>query len=305
MVNAKKILITGKNSYIGASTREWLISSRQHYVVDEISVKGDDWRTRDFSSYDVVFHVAGIAHSDTKVATEDIKALYYRVNTDLAIEVAKKAKLDGVCQFIFMSSMIVYGNSVPFGMMKRITKDTLPSPDNFYGDSKWKAEIGLVALRSDNFQIAIIRPPMVYGKGSKGNYPRLARLAKKLPLFPDVENERSIIYIDNLCEFIRLVIENGDDGVFFPQNDEYVKTSELVMEIAAVHGRKVHLTGAFNPFLNILTRRGGLVRKVFGSLSYDMALSEYQVDYRVRSFKESIELAEGVVLDQNKKSFAT
>ena len=120
----------------------------------------------------------------------------------------------------------------------------------------------------------------------------MAKLAKKLPLFPDVENERSMIYIDNLCEFIRLVIKNGDDGVFFPQNEEYVKTSELVMEIAAVHGKKVHLTGAFNPFLRILARRGGLISKVFGSLSYDMELSDYQDDYRVRSFKESIELTE-------------
>ena len=292
MINAKKILITGKNSYIGTTVREWLMSSKKDYVVDEICLKGDDWCSRNFSNYDVVFHVAGIAHSDMEESTEETKELYYKVNTDLAIEVAKKAKLEGICQFVFMSSIIVYGNSVPFGMKKRITRDTIPAPDNFYGDSKWKAEIGITALKSDNFHITIIRPPMVYGKGSKGNYPRLARVAKKVPLFPDVDNERSILYIDNLCEFIRLVIEDGAEGVFFPQNGEYVKTGELVMEIAAVHGKKVRLTKAFNPFLKILAKRGGLISKVFGSLSYDIKLSDYQNDYRVRNFKESIVLTE-------------
>jgi len=292
MIRAKKILITGKNSYIGVSVKEWLMSSKQHYVVDEVCLRDNDWRNRDFSNYDALFHVAGIAHSDMGEANEEAKELYYKVNTDLAIEVAKKAKLEGIRQFIFMSSMIVYGNSVPFGIVKRITNDTTPSPDNFYGDSKLQAEIGLCALRSNNFQVAIIRPPMVYGKGSKGNYPRLAKVAKQLPLFPNVDNERSVLYIDNLCEFIRLVIENGDDGVFFPQNSEYIKTSDLIAEIATVHGKKVRLTRVLNPLLKILANRGGLVGKVLGNLSYDMALSDYQDDYRIRSFKESIELTE-------------
>jgi len=297
MINIKKILITGENSYIGVSTKNWLMNKQnkeQQYKLNEVCIKGNNWRDMNFSDYDAVFHVAGIAHSETGVSTEENKARYYQVNTDLTIEVAKKAKHDGVSQFVFMSSMIVFGNSAPFGIRKRITKDTVPSPDNFYGDSKWQAELGLTTLKSDNFKIAIIRPPMVYGKGSKGNYPRLAKLAKILPLFPDVDNERSMLHIDNLCEFIRLVIENGDGGVFFPQNEKYVKTSELVVEIAAVHGKKVRLTRAFAPLLKILAKRGRgrLLNKVFGSLSYDMALSEYKDDYRVRNFKESIELTE-------------
>lgn len=294
MTSTKKILITGKKSYIGASVKEWLMRFKQHYIVDKICVKGDSWRDEDFSSYDTIFHVAGIAHSDAGETTEETKSLYYKINTDLAIEVAKKAKLEGVRQFIFMSSMIVYGKSLPFGRVKRITKDTVPSPDNIYGDSKLQAEVGLDSLRSSCFQIAIIRPPMVYGKGSKGNYPRLAKVAKKLPLFPAVDNERSILHIDNLCEFIRLVIDNGADGVFFPQNEEYVTTSELVAEIAAVHGKRIRMTRVFTPFLKLFSNRGSLVSKVFGSLSYDMELSEYCGDYRVRNFKESIELTEGV-----------
>ena len=292
MDGAKKIIITGKNSYIGVSVKDWLMKNEQHYVVDEVCVKGNDWRDVNFSSYDAVFHVAGIAHSAAQKPTEETKILYYKVNTDLVIKVAQKAKLEGVRQFIFMSSMLVYGERVPAGTRSKITKETLPHPDNLYGDSKWQAESGLAALKSHDFQIAIIRPPMVYGKGSKGNYPRLAKLAKKLPLFPDVDNERSMLHIDNLCEFVRLVIENVDDGIFHPQNAQYVRTSDLVVAIAAVHGKKLRLISFFNPFLKILAKRSGLVNKVFGNLSYDMTLSEYKEDYRVRDFKESVELTE-------------
>ena len=285
----KKVLITGKDSYIGTSVKNWLMSSgKQHYVVDEVCVKCKDWRNRDFSGYDAVFHVAGIAHSDTRNANEETKALYYKVNTDLTVEVAKKAKFDGAYQFIFMSSMIVYGDSAPLGKMKMVTEDTLPMPSNFYGDSKWQAEIGLAALKSSSFKVAIIRPPMVYGKGSKGNYPRLVQLAQKLPVFADVENVRSMLYIENLCEFVRLVINNVDDGIFYPQNAEYVKTTDLVAEIARVHGKKIYLTRVFNPFLKLLVGHVNLLDKVFGNLSYDMALSEYKDDYIVRNFKDSV-----------------
>lgn len=292
MIGAKKILITGKGSYIGMAVKAWLMKSRQQMLVDEVCVKDKAWHTVNFSSYDVVFHVAGLAHSDTRKSNEERSALYYKINTDLTIEVAQKAKLEGVRQFIFMSSMIVYGDSASFGTPKRITKDTTPNPTNCYGDSKWQAELGLTALATDDFQVALIRPPMVYGKGSKGNYPRLAKLAKQLPLFPDVDNERSMIYIDNLCEFVRFVMEKGEGGIFHPQNMQYVKTSDLVMEIAAVHGKKVRLTKLFNPFLKIFAKRRGLVNKVFGNLSYDQMISEYEFDYQVRGFEESIELTE-------------
>lgn len=290
----KRVLITGYNSYIGNAARDWLSKNKQHDRIDEICVKSDAWREADFSIYDVVFHVAGIAHSDTGNASDEIKALYYKVNSELPIAVANKAKAEGVKQFIFMSSMIVYGDSAPFGVHKRITQEMVANPANFYGDSKWQAELGLTELRSDHFKIAIIRPPMVYGKNSKGNYPRLAQLAKTFPLFPKVENERSMIHIDNLCEFIRLMIDNAEDGVFHPQNREYVKTSDLVKEIASVHGKKMFLIRSFNPSLRLFSKRIDLVNKVFGSLSYDLKMSEYKEDYRVRRFEESVRLTEDV-----------
>jgi len=285
----KKILITGKNSYIGNALATWLLNTaNNHDVVEKISLKDQSWREQDFSSYDTIVHVAGIAHSDISGSSAKTKALYYQINTDLTIAVAKKAQRAGVGQFIFISSMIVYGNSAPFGSAKMVTAHTLPAPANFYGDSKWQAELGLTALSTADFKVAIIRPPMIYGKNSQGNYPRLVKLAKLTPVLPDVENVRSMLYIDNLCEFIRLLIVNGDNGVFHPQNANYVKTTALMVAIAAANGKTAHVTKNFNPLLKYLSKHIPTINKVFGSFSYDLALSEYQTDYRVVNFEESV-----------------
>src|SRR5699024_7946352 len=184
----------------------------------------------DFSTYDSVFHVAGIAHNSSNPKLED---KYFQVNRNLTIEVAKKVKSDGVTQFIFMSSIIIYGTKNEF-----IDENTKPDPDNYYGESKIQAEQGILPHQDEKFNVAIIRPPMRYGKGSKGNYPLLSKLAQITPIFPDYDNQRSMLHIDNLIEFIRLLIDNDDFGIFFPQNEEYVKTSNMVRTISEVHGKK-------------------------------------------------------------------
>ena len=282
----KKILITGANSYIGTSLDKWLGKYPDRYYVDTVSTRDDAWKKKDFSEFDVVFHVAGIAHVSSDPKMED---LYYKVNRDLTIETAKKAKAEGVKQFIFMSSIIVYGDS---SSSKRvIDRNTIPTPSNFYGNSKLQAEEGIKGLKSDDFNIVILRPPMIYGKGSKGNYPKLAKVAQKSPVFPDIDNERSMLHIDNLCEFIKLMIDNEESGLFFPQNKEYVKTSEMVRLVSKVHGKKIILTKVFNPILRLMSGIG-VVNKVFGNLVYEKSMSEYKVGYRIRSFKESIELTE-------------
>jgi nucleoside-diphosphate-sugar epimerase len=283
----KRVLITGKNSYIGTSLKNWLMREPDKYKVDTVDMKDGSWKEKDFSQYDVVFHVAGIAHVSSDPKMED---LYYKVNRDLTIETAEKAKVEGVKQFIFMSSIIVYGDS---SSSKRvIDRNTIPTPSNFYGNSKLQAEEGIKHLESDDFKIVVLRPPMIYGKGSKGNYPKLAKAAQKLPVFPNIDNERSMLHIDNLCEFIKLMIDNKESGLFFPQNKEYVKTSEMVKLIAEVHGKKIWMTRIFNPVLRLMFGIG-IVNKVFGNLVYEQSMSDYdKVNYRIRLFEESIELTE-------------
>lgn len=291
----KKILITGANSYIGTSFEKYMAQWPEKYQVDTIDMIDGTWREIDFSQYDCVYHVAGIAHSDSgKISPEKAK-LYYAVNTNLTIETAKKAKADGVKQFIFMSSAIVYGESAPIGKTKVITKDTPVSPANSYGDSKVQAENGILPLNDEQFKVVILRPPMIYGKGSRGNYPVLSKLAQKLPVFPKVDNQRSMLYIENLMEFVRLMVENEEQGIFWPQNAEYSNTTELVKMIAEAHGKKIVIIPGFTWTLKLLSHVTGLVNKAFGSLSYEQKMSQYSMNYCVASLNESIGKTEKMV----------
>lgn len=270
----KRILITGANSYIGTSVEKYLSQWPEEYHVDTIDMVDGSWRNKSFEGYDSVFHVAGIAHQDSGKITEERKQLYYKVNTDLTVETAKKAKAEGVKQFIFMSSIIVYGASAKMGEKKVITRDTKPAPEGAYGDSKLQAELGIQPLQDDTFNVCILRPPMIYGPGSKGNYPLLEKAALKLPFFPDVANERSMLHIDRLCTHVKEIINQQNSGIFFPQNPEYVCTSQLVQEIAQFHGKRIRLTRLFNPLLRIMSGRIAVVDKVFGSLTYAMEQEE-------------------------------
>lgn len=283
----KKILITGKNSYIGNNLIAWLEKSPHDYEIDTITVKDDAWKGRSFAEYDSIVHVAGLAHVSTD---PEMEAQYYKVNRDLTIEVAQKAKAEKVPQFIFLSSIIVYGDGTVDA--KRITRDTPPNPSNFYGDSKLQAEQGLKELESEDFKIAIIRPPMIYGKNSKGNYPLLAKFAKLIPIFPRYNNQRSMLYVHNLTELIRLLIDDQAEGMFYPQNTEYVQTSELVELIRKAHSKRTLTTPLFNWLIKPLVKRMTIVNKVFGDLTYDLSISDYPTNYRVYTLEESIKVTE-------------
>ncbi len=293
----KNVLITGAGSYIGTSFEKY---AYEHYsdklATDTVDMIDGSWRDKDFSAYEAVFHVAGIAHADVGNVSEETKKKYYAVNTDLAIETAGKARKYGVKQFVFMSSAIIYGDSAPYGESKLITKDTEPSPANFYGDSKWQADKGVRALADDNFTVTVLRPPMIYGKGSKGNYPVLSKMARKLPIFPNVKNERSMLYIENLCEFLCQVMINEKGGIYWPQNAEYSRTSEIVKMIAEAKNHKILVSGLFNPAVKLASLIPGktrdLANKAFGNLTYDKSMSEYDFEYRVADLKTSIERTE-------------
>lgn len=281
----KRILITGKNSYVGNQLADWLNKEPERYAVVKESVRYSKWKEIDFSVFDVVVHVAGIAHIKETKKNEEI---YYKVNRDLAYEVAKKSKSDGVKQFIFLSSMSVYGleNGI-------ISKNTPLKPNNSYGESKVEAEKLITTLIDKSFIVAILRPPMIYGKGCKGNYKRLKKMALKTPLFPMVDNKRSMIYIGNFNEFTKTIIDNEYSGVFHPQNKEYMSTSLLVKLIAKENSKKIFFTRIFNPFIRIGTKYSKTLSKVFGTLVYDQSLVEQNLSISSSiSIKESIKVTE-------------
>lgn len=279
----KKILITGANSYIGVSFEKYMEKFGDEYSVDTLDMIGDEWKNMDFSTYSVVFHVAAVVH---KKETKELAPQYYAVNRDLAVEVAEKAKSDGVKQFVFLSSMSVYGI-----VTGKITADTEPKPKSHYGKSKLQAEQKLLSMNDDAFKVCVLRPPMIYGKGCKGNYRALEKFAGKLHFFPYVANERSMLYVGNLAAFVKLMIDKNESGVFFPQNDEYTNTSLMVKSIAAACGRKMRLVKGFTPLIRFLGLFTGLVNKAFGNLTYDKLLSypDFEPEF---GLEESIVLSE-------------
>lgn len=272
----KKVLITGAGSYIGINVEKYLLQWSDNYQVDSLNMIGKKWRQTNFSNYDVIFHVAGIAHIKE---TKENSHLYYDVNEHLAIDVAEKAKSEGVKQFIILSTMSVYGITTGY-----ITKETKPNPVNSYGKAKYNADLKIEKMNCQTFKVAILRPPMVYGKDCKGNYQTLRKFALKSSIFPSFKNQRSMLYIGNLVAFVKNCIDEGKSGLFFPQDSEYVCTADMVKKIAEHNDKKIGITGAFNWAIRIMLCLGvGVFNKVFGSLTYEKVdlMSEY-------SFEESM-----------------
>src|SRR5699024_6813159 len=227
----KNILITGVNSYIGNKFEEWVSQWSDEYNISKISLKSDEWKTMDWTEFDVILHVAGIAH---RKETEENEKLYYEVNRDLAIKLAEKAKKEKVQHFIQLSTMSVFGKTTGI-----ITKDTPTNPTNHYGRSKLEADNKLTDLRSSNFIVSVIRPPMVYGSECPGNYQKLSNFIKKIRVFPNISNKRSMIYISNLTECIKQIIDNQLSGIFYPQNDEYINTYNLALQVSKENNIKL------------------------------------------------------------------
>lgn len=255
----RNILIVGAGSYIGESFKDYLGQWPNEYKVITLETKGLKPEKTMFEGIDSIFCVVGIAHIKE---TSENRHLYFDVNRDLVVEIAKAAKAAGVNQFILLSSMSVYGMETG-----RITKKTEPKPVTAYGQSKLEADVVIKKLEDENFIFTCLRPPMVYGKGCKGNYQSLRKFALKSPIFPDYKNQRSMVYIGNLCSFVKDTIDQEKSGLYFPQNAEYTRTSEMVQTIAGCHGKKIWLTKVFNWAIKICGVK--VVKKVFGSLVYE------------------------------------
>ena len=279
-----KVLITGAGSYVGESVKKYILATSTDFEIDSVDMMNESWKQTDFTKYDVVFHVAGIAHVN---ADPKMEPLYYKVNRDLTVEVAKQAKASGVKQFIFMSSQIVFHESKSL-KSEILTKDTKPNPNGFYGDSKLQAENGLHELESESFKVCILRPCMIYGPNAKGNFPRLAKLATKVPVFPEWHNKRSMLYIDNLAEFVKQAIIRQLEGTFYPQNREQADTVEIIRYFAKASGHKVWITKLFNPFVWLGSFVLQPINKMFATYYYDPEMSKMDFDYQLVSFDESL-----------------
>lgn len=271
----KKILITGENSYIGNSFNEYSKIQKKGYHIDTLDMKNSSWKKFDFSIYDVVIHLAAIVH-----VKEKDENLYYQINKELAFETGEKAKSQGVKHFLFFSTMAVYGKSIG-----EIGNNSSIAPSTPYGKSKYLAEISLKELEDEKFKLAIIRPPMVYGKFGKGNYEKMVAYSKYIPVFPDSGNMRSMISIKNLCSFVCYIIDNERFGTFHPQNEEFVNTADMVKMIRKrLYGKYCLSPKSF--FLKKVPLK--LFQKIFGDLYYSFKGEVDKKLYIVENFEESI-----------------
>lgn len=280
----KKILITGAGSYVGESVRRYILSTSSDFQIDAVDTMNDAWKQADFTLYDVVYHVAGIAHVN---ADPKMEALYYKVNRDLTIEVAKHAKAAGVKHFIFMSSQIVFHESQSL-KTEVLTSSTKENPNGFYGDSKLQAELGIKPLEDENFKVCILRPCMIYGPNAKGNFPRLAKLACKTPIFPCWHNKRSMLYIDNLAEFVKQAVLRELSGTYYPQNRELADTVEIIRFFAKAAGHRIWITRLLNPFVWLGSFVLQPINKMFATYYYDPEMSKMDFDYQLVSVEESL-----------------
>lgn len=266
----KRILVTGKSSFIAGHFARHMEAYRDEYSVELMSVRGDSWKGIDFSRYDCVIHAAGIAHVGYR---DDMRDEYISVNRDLTLEIANAAKAAGVRQFIFLSSIIIYGPAARAGKTRYITADTEPAPENAYGESKLLAEKGLQRLSDADFAVAILRLPMVYGEGCRGNYALLTKYAELLPVFPARCGFRSAIAVETLAEKLRRCIDAAADGVFFPQDAEYMTTPGMLRAIRSARGKKTRIIGVFDPLIGLLGGIG-VMRRIFGGIAYEKSLPD-------------------------------
>lgn len=283
------ILITGANGYISRCLDEWLTKNSSFSNVKRVSVRNG------CDSFDIAKGTEAIIHTAALVHKKESKYKereYFDVNYSLTVQLANKAKAAGVKQFVFLSTMAVFNQNVHVG---RLYLSTTPNPTTLYGRSKLAAEKELLALADENFTVSIVRPPMVYGPGCPGNYIQLSKLAKLTPIFPNVTNKRSMIFIDHLTELIRQIIINRDSGIFHPQDGEYICTTKMVQEIASLHNRKVFVSKTLAILLIKLFGRTEIVSKVFGNLTYSKDMSSYRDNsYQRLCFSETIKRTESI-----------
>jgi len=229
----RKILITGANSFVGTNFIRFSLNND----IREISLFENNPDEIDFTSYNVVIHLVAIVHQSEQIQ----EAEYFRINRDLCLKVAERAKKGGVKQFIFLSTVKVYGEYNP--VSGPWNEDSVCIPEDAYGKSKYEAEIALRKMEAKDFTVSIIRTPLVYGVGVKANMLSILRLVDRVSVLPlaDVNNKRSFTSAENLVAFIDRIIERRASGIFIAMDEKPLSTTELVNLISKHLNRKVYL----------------------------------------------------------------
>lgn len=201
-----------------------------------------DWSTA-LTNQQVIIHAAARAHIMRDEVVDPL-AEYRRVNVDGTLSLARQAAEAGVKRFVFISSIKVNGEKTTEG--KSFTAEDTPAPEDAYGISKWEAEQGLQQLSAESgMALVIIRPPLVYGLGVKGNFANMINLVGKgfpLPLGA-IQNQRSLVAVDNLVDLIITCIDHpaAANQVFLAGDGQDLSTTALLRGVARAMGKPVRL----------------------------------------------------------------
>ncbi|MCD8909797.1 NAD-dependent epimerase/dehydratase family protein [Staphylococcus gallinarum] len=265
---SKKILLTGKNGYVGNHLENYLVT--QGFIVERISLKNNDWKKLNFEQYEAVIHLAALVHNNMPNA----KIVdYFKINYHLTRQLAEKSKADGVKQFIFFSTMSVFGLNGALTKKIEIKNDTPCNPQTNYGYSKYFAEKAINAMKSHEFIVNIVRPPMIYGEGSPGNFSNLIKIAKIMPVYPKIKNDRSVIYIDNLCKHILSLIYLKVSKTTHPQNIEYMCTNDVLSILRKQFGKRTIEIPIPKLIVNLIGKIN-IAKKIYGNLMYAKDIDE-------------------------------
>lgn len=281
-----KVLIVGKNSYIAQRTGAWFEKKPVPAEVEYISVRDDSWRQKNLTGFDAVIYTAAIVHRKDAVPEE----MYDAVNAQQPFAFAQAAKAAGVKQFVFLSTMGVYGQDKRLPAGNIVDENTPLKPFPGYGSSKLKGERLLQSLQDESFHVSIIRPANVYGRGCKGGYiSGFAKITAKLPVLPRAfeGSRQGMLFVDNLAELCWLAVNADCSGVYPAQDRTPVSAYDIMRAMAdCVCPRKKAIRG--EAALK-LVQGNALVNKLFGGVSYAEDYAKCPLgDYQLVEFRDAI-----------------
>lgn len=285
------VLLTGANGFLGsrlavtlntkpyvrltAAVRRSVQLSAMNVVEVQSLDANTDWSDA-VTEQQVVIHTAARAHNMKDEAADPLVE-YRRVNVDGTLNLARQAVDAGVTRFIFISSIKVNGEQTTCGGVYKA--EDSPAPDDAYGISKYEAEQGLSQIAADTgLEVVIIRPPLVYGPGVKGNFYSMMRVVKKgfpLPLGA-INNKRSLVALDNLVDLIITCIDHpaAANQVFLAGDGEDLSTTELlrgVAQAAGVSSRLIPVPASVLMFMASLFGKKEMAQRLLGSLQVDIS----------------------------------
>jgi nucleoside-diphosphate-sugar epimerase len=288
MGNQLKILVTGASGFVGRTLRNKVASSSKFDVTGAVrsGVQACDFAVGNLDGQtnwqlplddrDIVIHTAARAHV-MKDEVPDPLAEYRKVNVEGTLNLARQSAEAGVRRFIFISSIKVNGEQTTQG--KPFTADDVPAPEDPYGVSKLEAEAGLYEIASETgMEVVIIRPPLVYGPGVKGNFASMIKLVEKgLPLpLGAIHNKRSLVALDNLVDLIITCIDHpaAANQVFLAGDGQDVSTSELLRGVGRAMGKPARLIPVPAGMLMFgagLLGKKAVAQRLLGSLQVDIS----------------------------------